>query len=228
MPIEELIDGFASFCGRFFEEGQGALYADLVENGQHPRAAVVACADSRVSPNALLQARPGDLFVIRNVGNLVQPPEAVAGNSTIAGLEFAVVGLGVQHVIVIGHSHCGGIRALIEGPSVTERDFPHVASWVSAFGTVRRETQARCPGASGEAVARAVEKAAIRRSLSHLGAYPWIRDRVRTGSLQLHGWYFDLVSGSLSGFDEAKGDYVVLVEARASVPSSRRSREGRR
>lgn len=227
MPIEELIDGFGTFCQRFFEEGRGTLYEELVEKGQHPRAAIVACADSRVSPNVLLQATPGDLFVIRNVGNLVQPPEAATGNSTIAGLEFAVVGLGVKHVIVIGHSHCGGIRALIEGPAVTERDFPHVASWVSAFGTVRREVQARFPEASADDVARAVEQAAIRRSLSHLGAYPWIRERVRAGRLQVHGWYFDLLSGSLSGLDETTGDYVALVEAK-TPPSPHRHQAGSR
>lgn len=217
MPIEELIDGFENFCRHFFEGEKNTLYADLVENGQHPRAAVIACADSRVSPNTLLQATPGDLFVIRNVGNLVQPPQTGAGNSTISGLEFAVVGLGVQHIIVIGHSHCGGIRALIEGPAVTERTFPHVAYWMSSFEAVHREVRDRLPMASAEEVARAVEKAAIRRSLAHLRAYPWISDRVKAGHLQLHGWYFDLVSGSLSGFDEKRDEFVALVEAKVPV-----------
>lgn len=211
MPIEELIDGYREFCDCFFKGGE-SVFSDLVERGQHPRAAVVACADSRVSPNALMQASPGDLFVIRNVGNLVQPPDATAGNSTIAGLELAVVRLGVEHVIIIGHSHCGGIKALIDGPAVVKPQFPHVASWVSPFGSVRRRVLKQCAGASDEETARAVEKAAVRASLAHLASYPWIEERVAAGKLSLHAWYFDLESGSLSAFDPEKDAYVTLVE----------------
>jgi len=214
MPIEELIDGYRKFCKHFFD-GDHTLYPDLVEKGQNPRAAVVACADSRVSPNTLLQARPGDLFVIRNVANLVQPPGSAAGNSTISGLEFAVRKLNVAHIIIIGHSHCGGIQALIDGPSKVGPQFPHVASWVSPFGTVRRQVQEKCAGASEEEVARTLEKAVARASLAHLAAYPWIQERVAAGTLSLHAWYFDLENGTLSAFDQEKGEYVTLVETGA-------------
>ncbi len=210
MPIEELVEGYKGFCKQFFEEDE-SLYRKLVRHGQNPRAAVVACADSRVSPTALLQARPGDLFVIRNVGNLIQPPGSAAGTSTLSGLEYAVLRLEVAHIIIIGHSHCGGIQALIDGPTKVGPHFPHVASWVSSFGSVRRQVLKQCADASEEETARALEKAAARASLAHLAAYPWIQERVAEGRLSLHAWYFDLENGTLSAFDQEKGDYVTLV-----------------
>ena len=210
MPIKELIEGFRSFCDHYFNGGE-TIYSELVEKGQSPRAAVVACADSRVSPNTLMQAKPGDLFVIRNVANLVQPPESANGNSTISGLEYAVLHLEVEHVIIIGHSHCGGIQALIDGPSAVEEQFPHVASWVSPFEPIRGEVLQCCAGASKQETARIMEKAAVRTSLAHLAAYPWIRERVAAGKLSLHGWYFDLEAGTLSEYDPEKGEFSILV-----------------
>ncbi|MBL6945629.1 MAG: carbonic anhydrase [Rhodospirillales bacterium] len=210
MTVQKLIEGFGSFRERFFEQDP-ALFSDLVENGQHPNVAIVACADSRVSPSVLLQSPPGSLFVIRNVANLVPPPTAASGNATIAGLEYAVLGLDVEHIVVLGHSHCGGIHALIEGPSKTSDTFPHVTEWVSAFEPVRRQALENM-GKGGEAdTARCVEKAAIAASLDNLSQYPWVRTRLDAGTLHLHGWYFELAAGNLSEFDDLKGGFDTLV-----------------
>jgi carbonic anhydrase len=210
MTVNTLIEGFGAFRSRFFDEDP-ALFSDLVENGQHPKVAIVACADSRVSPSVLLQSPPGSLFVIRNVANLVPPPDAVRGNATIAGLEYAVLGLEVEHIVILGHSHCGGIHALVQGRDVTEQRFPHVTEWVSAFDGARQTALDKASAEGDAAVARCAEQAAIRASLGHLGAYPWVRERISDGRLALHGWYFDLAAGSLSGFDAAKGGFAELI-----------------
>lgn len=210
MAVNELVDGFGEFRQRFFEKDP-ALFADLVENGQHPKVAIVACADSRVSPSVLLQAAPGSLFVIRNVANLVPPPTAAAGNATIAGLEYAVLGLGVEHIVVLGHSHCGGIHALIEGPSKTAGTFPHVTEWVSAFEPARRQALGELGDAGETETARCMEKAAIAASLENLREYPWVSSRTNAGSLHLHGWYFELAAGKLSQLEPSGGDFATLV-----------------
>lgn len=210
MAVKELVEGFGNFRKRFFEKDP-ALFADLVENGQHPKVAIVACADSRVSPSVLLQASPGSLFVIRNVANMVPPPSAIAGNATIAGLEYAVLGLGVEHIVVLGHSHCGGIHALIEGPSKTAETFPHVTEWVSAFEPARRRALENLGDVGETETARCMEKAAIAASLENLRGYPWVSSRLDAGTLRLHGWYFELAVGKLSQFDEGNGEFATLV-----------------
>ncbi|MCG8510106.1 MAG: carbonic anhydrase [Rhodospirillales bacterium] len=210
MTVDNLIEGFGAFRNRYFDEDP-ALFSDLVEHGQHPKVAIVACADSRVSPSVLLQSPPGSLFVIRNVANMVPPPDAARGNATIAGLEYAVLGLGVEHIVVLGHSHCGGIHALVQGRDETVGQFPHVTQWVSAFEKVRETALENTAGKDQKDIARTAEQAAIRVSLGHLGAFPWVRERISDGRLNLHGWYFDLAAGHLSGFDSAKGEFVELV-----------------
>lgn len=210
MTVDNLIEGFGAFRNRYFDEDP-ALFTDLVENGQHPKVAIVACADSRVSPSVLLQSPPGSLFVIRNVANLVPPPDAAKGNATIAGLEYAVLGLEVEHIVILGHSHCGGIHALVQGRDKTGQQFPHVTEWVSAFAAAREAALENAAGQDERHVARRAEQAAIRASLSHLGAFPWVRERISDGRLALHGWYFDLAAGQLSGFDAATGEFGELV-----------------
>jgi len=211
MPIEGLIEGFRAFCDCYFEKDT-AFFADLVTKGQHPFAAIVACADSRVSPNMLFGTRPGELFVVRNVANLFPPAGLGIGKATVAGIEFAVVGLGVRQIIVLGHSHCGGIRALIEGREHTAGHLPYVTEWVSIFEPVRRQAEA-CPGhATGPDAARFLEKAAIRASLANLRTYDWIGERLAAGTLRLHGWYFDLAAGSLSALDGRAGTFMTLAQ----------------
>lgn len=210
MAIKELVEGFGNFRERYFEKDP-ALFKDLVENGQHPKVAIVACADSRVSPSVLLQAAPGSLFVIRNVANMVPPPSAAAGNATIAGLEYAVLGLGVDHIVVLGHSHCGGIHALIEGPSKTADTFPHVTEWVAAFEPARVRALDDLGEAGETETARCMEKAAIAASLENLRGYPWVNSRLDAGTLRLHGWYFELAAGKLSGLDQTDGAFAALI-----------------
>jgi carbonic anhydrase len=192
---ERLVEGFRRFQEGYFRTHRERL--ERLAQGQSPHVAMVACCDSRVDPAILFDAGPGDIFVIRNVANLVPrcEPEGLY-HGTSAALEFAVTALEVDDIVVLGHARCGGIRALLQqDTSVSQPGF--IACWMQIAEAARAEVLAR-PDLSGiEAQARACEQAAIGLSLTNLMSYPWIRERVARGSLALHGWYYDLQSGEL-------------------------------
>jgi carbonic anhydrase len=202
--VEVFLAGFRRFQARFFG-GDRELYEEL-RHGQRPHALVIACCDSRVDPAHLLDARPGDLFVVRNVANLVPPYESDgATHGVSAALEFAVRSLGVAHICVLGHGQCGGVRALLEG---AQGEF--LPRWVAIAQEARDEVLARLPGKSLEMQARACEQASLLLSLRNLLTFPWVAERVEAGTLALHGWYFDLERGRLLGYDAATGRFIPL------------------
>lgn len=192
MPeIAQFIDGFGRFRRRFFA-GEASVYSRLRE-GQSPSTLIVACSDSRVDPAIVLDADPGDLFVVRNVANLVPPYEPGGGQHGVsAALEFGVRVLGVRHVVVMGHEKCGGIRALLEG---TQGEF--VPRWMSIAAAARSEALLETARLEPELRERALEFAAMRLSLRNLAGFPWIREAVEARRLDLHAWYFDLSRGEL-------------------------------
>jgi carbonic anhydrase len=164
---------------------------------QNPSIAVLSCCDSRVDPATVFDASPGDLFVIRNVANLVPPYEHEGlYHGTSAALEFAVTGLEVSHIVVLGHADCGGIRALMDKkPGETSGSF--IDRWMEIAAPARTTVCADLPDNS-EGRYTACEKGAISHSLQNLMTYPWIRSRVEHNSLTLHGWHYDLAEGMLS------------------------------
>ena len=208
MPeIAQFIDGFGRFRRRFFA-GEANVYSRLRE-GQSPSTLIVACSDSRVDPAIVLDADPGDLFVVRNVANLVPPYEPGGGQHGVsAALEFGVRVLGVRHIVVMGHEKCGGIRALLEG---TQGEF--VPRWMSIAAAARSEALLEAARLEPEARERALAFAAMRLSLRNLMAFPWIREAVEARRLDLHGWYFDLSRGELLRVPAEGGDPVVLCGA---------------
>lgn len=198
----QLIQGFLRFREQHFVHND-ALYRQLVEHGQTPNTLVVACCDARVDPSLVLDCAPGDLFVIRNVANLVPPAENQGQyHGTSAALEFGVRNLGVQHIIVLGHAHCGGIRSLVETGGVNNPD-SFIDDWMRLVEDARVEVVKEMPGTSVENQARACEQRAILISLHNLMTFPWVRERVEGGSLFLHGWYFDIEHGQLLRYDAA-------------------------
>ena len=192
--IRKLIDGFGRFRAAHFETADN-LYQRLTREGQAPRTMVIACCDSRVDPAIITDCDPGDLFVVRNVANLV-PPYETAGHyhGTSAALEFAVLCLNVRHVVVMGHARCGGIRALLGGLPQDGGVGQFITPWMEIANAARREAASAAGSADAE---RAVEQAAIGISLANLMTFPWIRERTADGRLTLHGWYFDLDHGRL-------------------------------
>lgn len=207
---EQLIEGFARFREQHFVKDD-ALYRELVEQGQTPRIMVVACCDARVDPALVLDCAPGDLFVIRNVANLVPPAEYQGHyHGTSAALEFGVCKLGVSHIIVLGHAHCGGIQALIHGDADAAEGDSFIASWMGIATPVLEHAGKECRSEPDADQSRHCEQQAILVSLDNLMSFPWIRERVEQNQLSLHGWYFDIENGTLLGFDKQNQQFSEL------------------
>jgi carbonic anhydrase len=205
---DQLIAGFRRFREQTFAKDDTRFH-DLVQFGQTPSTLVVGCCDSRVDPALILDCAPGDLFVIRNVANLVPPAENQGHyHGTSAALEFGVRNLAVQHIIVLGHAQCGGIHALLEGGVSSDDSF--ISEWMTIADAARRKIEQELAGAGSEERHRACEKQAILVSLANLMTFSWIRERVEQGSLALHGWYFDIERGELLGYNPASGGFEAL------------------
>lgn len=206
--IDKFITGFKQFQRSYFGENQELF--DKLKQRQQPRALIVSCCDSRVDPAILTNSEPGDLFVVRNVANLVPPYEDDVGHHGIsAALEFGVCSLGVEHIIVLGHSQCGGIRALMED-SYGSGEGGFVARWMDIAAPAREKVRKELPHKSIELQSRACEQAAILQSLENLLSFPWIAQRVNNRTLSLHGWYFDMSQGELLGYDAASQSLIPL------------------
>ncbi len=225
--LAELLNGIKSFQQRFYQQSPDHM-RDLVEHGQHPKVLVISCSDSRVDPAILTASQPGDLFIVRNVANLV-PPYRQAGefDGARAAIEYAVRDLQVEHIIILGHAHCGGIKALLNSLAghKPQRDF--IGEWVSTA------TDACCRYVLDRAVSKEkasdsqlgevdieqfkehqhlVERAAIKGSLDNLQTYPWINQRLVSGQLSLHGWWFDLESGDLWTTDNDNQEFLPVLD----------------
>jgi carbonic anhydrase len=206
----DLIAGFHRFREQHFADDD-ALYRQLVLDGQTPKILVVACCDARVDPSLILDCAPGDLFVIRNVANLVPPSEGRSDgrHGTSAALDYGVRTLGVEHIIVLGHAHCGGIRALMSGQQTADAD-SFINNWMQLAEKARASMERELADATPEERERACEQRAILASLDNLMTFSWIRERVEQGSLALHGWYFDMGNGLLLGYDAATRRFETL------------------
>ena len=208
--IEDLVAGFRRFQCRYFGE-QRDLYERLTHRGQSPRIMVIGCCDSRVDPALITDCDPGDMFVVRNVANLVPPYEIGGGHhGTSAALEFAVRAIGVEHVIVLAHARCGGIRALM-GESSIQGGAEFVGPWMSIADDARKLVLKEHPGESLEQQARACELAALRVSLGNLMSFPFVREAARAGRLGIHGWYFDIEHGELLRYSPAHDQFEPVV-----------------
>ena len=200
-PIAKLTAGFRVFRDGRFQE-QRATYEALVDQGQKPQVAIIACSDSRVDPAIVLQADPGDLFIVRNVANLVPPYERDGHyHGTSAALEYAVQHLEVGHLIVLGHAHCGGIRSLFEKPAQGSEDNHFVPPWMSLVRSAFLRVEGTMPDAPEDVKTRVCEQSAVLISIENLMTFPFIRQRVGDGRLHLHGWYVDIRSCTLQIYD---------------------------
>ena len=198
--IEELIKGYERFRNGYFQQNRARL--EQLADKQAPQIAMVSCCDSRVDPGILFDVEPGDIFVIRNVANLVPPFETKGDyHGTSAALEFAVTCLHVKQVVVLGHANCGGIRALMENDTSIKTD-GFIDSWMQLAASAKKDVLARNDLPTPEQRINACEQTAVNYSLKNLMTYPWIHSRVEAGSLNLVGCYYDLHSGELAVLDE--------------------------
>jgi carbonic anhydrase len=204
--IERFISGFRKFRENYF--GPESNKFEPLKKGQNPKTMIIGCSDSRVDPAILTNCAPGDIFTVRNVANLVPPYEETGGlHGVSAALEFAVCHLGVEHIIVLGHSQCGGINALMAG-SCGCKGGGFISRWMSIATPARERVLEELPGKDPTLQQRAAEQAAILLSLENLHSFPWIDQRVTDGTLSLHGWYFDLTAGELMEYAPESGTFV--------------------
>lgn len=207
--VPELVAGYRQFLRTEYPK-EAARYQALADLGQAPRSMVIACCDSRVDPSRIFSARPGELFVVRNVANLV-PPFETAGSyhGTSAALEFAVEGLHVENIIVLGHARCGGVRSFVDSTFAGRKQTGFVGNWVSLLEPAW-STLGAVSGMGYAALCRQVELAGIIQSLKNLRSFPFIDRATANGQLRLHGAYFDISTGELLVLDRTTRMFTPL------------------
>ena len=210
MEISSLIDGYELFKDKKFKKYQNK-FLDLVKNGQNPKVLFIACSDSRVDPTLITSASPGELFVLRNIGNFVPPfsPDDDY-HATAAGIEYAVSVLEVTDIIVCGHSHCGAIRSMYE--KINSINLVHVKKWLN-LGERAKEYVAHklSKDVSLEEKLELTERISIIFQLENLLTYPDVQKRVDEGILYLRGWYYSLEDGELEYFNDATGEFLPMI-----------------
>lgn len=207
--LDQVIAGFHAFHDSTYTKNK-AFFQQLAQ-GQKPKAMMICCSDSRVDPALITSAAPGDLFVMRNVANLVPPYEPDGGrHGTSAALEFAVKSLQIGHIVVMGHSQCGGVNALLTADPENDPGLVFINRWMAIAHSARERTLAFHTHDSFEVQCRFCEQEVVRISLANLITFPWIREQVAAGRLELRGWYFDLGDGRLHQWEPNKGVFVPL------------------
>jgi len=203
---DKLIDGYRDFMHGQYDSERNR-YSNLAKEGQKPEILVIACCDSRAAPETIFNAGPGELFVVRNVANLV-PPYAPDGtfHATSAALEFAVQALRVKHIVVMGHGRCGGIKAALDpdGKPLSPGDF--IGKWMSMLTPLANQIQASTALTAGERQT-ALERVSIRNSVSNLLTFPCVSILAGRKKLSLHGAWFDISTGELWVMDGESGDF---------------------
>ena len=209
LKTSELIYGNSVYKNTYVKEKQ-EKFIDLAENGQKPQALFIGCADSRVVPNLITQTDPGDMFVMRNVGNFVPKygHETDLGGVSSA-IEYSVQALNVSEIIVCGHTQCGAIAALYSG--VDKQKFTSVNRWLQ-HGRKAQTMAVKTVGkkAGHEALLRATEKFSVMTQMENLLSYPFVKERVEAGTLQIHGWIYDIKSGEVEYYDEVQDRFVEI------------------
>ncbi|GLR90192.1 carbonic anhydrase [Bradyrhizobium iriomotense] len=208
---EHLLQGYKAFATQRLPAEQ-SRYRELSVKGQSPEVMVIGCCDSRVSPEVIFDVGPGELFVVRNIANLVptyQPDENAHGVS--AALEYAVTVLRVKHIVVLGHAQCGGIRAFVDKiEPLTPGDF--IGKWMQMFIKPGEVVEQRDHETMAQFVER-IEKAAVFRSLENLMTFPFVQKAVDAGQMQLHGAYFGVAEGSLFVLDKVAKEFRSVRDA---------------
>ncbi|WP_031480343.1 carbonic anhydrase [Maridesulfovibrio frigidus] len=200
--INKLINGFSRFRDEYYCR-EDSPFVEL-QNHQEPSTMVIACSDSRTDPSLILQCEPGEIFVVRNIANIVPPYEPDSMHHGVSSaLEYAVKSLKVKNIIILGHSGCGGIKALMDNKLAPEDEF--ITRWLSILGSVRDKVIARFAldgkKASVEACA-ACEMEGIVHSMDNLMTFTWVAEQVEKGDLEIFGWYFDLKDGRILDYHE--------------------------
>ncbi len=210
MTMEALIKGNKKFKDAHFPKLEGE-FEDLVKNGQNPEILFIGCSDSRVLPELILDSKPGDMFILRNIGNFVPPyKDGNDFHGSSAAIEYAVSILGVKHIIVCGHSHCGACAALYKDLS-NEPHLQHVKKWLELGYKAKEYTLLATQNKNDkEQILRTTERISVKHQLENLLTYPEIYRKVKSGELNIHGWYYKIEDGSIEYYDGKSCDFKLL------------------
>jgi carbonic anhydrase len=222
--VNELIGRVFSFEKTTFP-ASSELFHKLAHEGQEPKALMISCADSRIVPEQIMQANPGDLFVCRNAGNIV-PPYATQNGGVTSTVEYAVMALGIRDIIVCGHSDCGAMKA-VANPAGLEA-MPNVAAWLKHSVAAENVVSGGYPDLDPAERVRAISLENVIAQLNHLRTHPSVATAMARGEMALHGWFVDIHAGQVLGLDGESGEFIPLREDRdlpVAVPARARIRE---
>ncbi|PIR23775.1 MAG: carbonic anhydrase [Deltaproteobacteria bacterium CG11_big_fil_rev_8_21_14_0_20_45_16] len=208
--MKKLFQGIIDFRQRVYPTCRDK-FTELAK-GQHPDALFIACSDSRVAPNWFASSDPGDLFVIRNVGNLISPCGTKGltdgDESELAAVEFAVLNLKVADVIICGHSDCGAMHALIDGASLTEA--PHLKSWLRHGKDSLQKLKDHGPLNASEKPVNQLSQLNVLQQMEHMKSYPFIHEKIAKGELKLHGWWFDIAKAAIYSYQADQNKFILI------------------
>jgi len=200
--MKRLYKGIHKFQESYFKKEEEFFMR--LSKEQEPEVLFITCADSRVDPNLVTQSRPGELFIVRNVGNIVPPYDAIKDkNSVAAAIEFAVMMLKVKDIIVCGHSNCGAMHALYKDENEL-KDMPHLRDWLELSAPVRDFVMKSYSNSSEEIRLRVTEEENILFQLHNIQTYPIVKKALDEGTLHLHGWYYNIATGSIYYYDSSE------------------------
>lgn len=202
--MEKLVNGISEFKKKDFKERK-ALFAELA-SGQSPEVLFITCSDSRIDPGMITQTEPGDLFIVRNAGNIVPPHSMNTGGNT-ASIEYAVAVLGVKDIIICGHTDCGAMKGAMYPETV--KSLPHVSNWLNHSAAALARVKSRHGGLCKSHTLEMIQENVLLQ-LKHLETHPSVAARLATDSVKLHGWIYDIASGEVTCYDERKKKFVLV------------------
>ncbi|MEZ4295554.1 MAG: carbonic anhydrase [Polyangiaceae bacterium] len=205
--MQKLIDGLHKFQSQIFGS-QEALFKKL-SSGQSPEVLFITCSDSRINPNLLTQTNPGDLFILRNAGNLV-PPYTDGNSAEAATIEFAVAGLGVKHIVICGHTLCGAMKGLLNKDSLDA--LPSVRAWLGHAEATRRVIEENYTHLEGEARLTAATEENVLAQIENLRSHPSVRSRIAKGAVAVYGWVYKIQTGEVYQFDHDRGQFARIAD----------------
>jgi carbonic anhydrase len=203
--MQKLIKGIHHFQNEVFFKLRG-LFEQLAAE-QNPETLFITCSDSRIDPNLLTRSKPGDLFILRNAGNII-PAHSAGTNGESATIEFAVTGLGVKDIIICGHSHCGAMKGLLKPEIVAA--LPAMSAWLKHAETTRRIIEDNYQHLEGEALLTATVEENVLVQLENLRTLPSVASRLKSGDVHLHGWVYKIETGDVFAYDAEAGQFIKL------------------
>lgn len=210
--IQELVRGSYKFQQKAFKQHEDKFKV-LATEGQSPKILFIGCCDSRVLPNLITNTGPGDLFIVRNIGNFVAPYKPDEDfHSTAAAIEYAVSVLEVDDIIVCGHSQCGAIAALYKESTSNDKELIHVKKWLELGAPAKEFVEERASDASEKDKHTMTEEISVLFQLENLMTYPSVKQRVEKGELFLNGWHYDIESGEIFNYDDKREEFIPFIQ----------------